>query len=895
MKLYKIVSPLLVILLFNTLNAQIQISGIIKDSLNKPVASASVTLQSRQNNLIVAYAITNGKGVFQIQYATQIPPDSFYVLINCLGYTAKKFSVTNNNQNIECVLQSGNIVLPNVAVQNNKPLLKLKGDTLNYTVDSFKNIQDRTIGDVLRKMPGIDVDGNGKISYNGKAISNFYIDGDNLLDDKYNLATNSIGADMVDKVQVLENHQPIKVLKDATVSNKVAINLSLKDKARLKLNGHAEIGEGYSTENNYDATVNLMAFRKKYKAINSFKANNSGLDLADDIISHNIADYLKQLEHDVPQSLLGLSSAGNPNISKQRYLFNNAQMLNINNLSKTKKDVQLRLNAYYLHDEQHQDYSNTSIYYLPTDTVQYYEQQYTTTHFDKVRAQLTLNDNKNKHYLNSVLLAEINNQPAASNLTANSSQLQQNLNDQLNNFSNELNYIKSFGKIITEGYSYINYTSQPQSLNIAPGISENVFNNNKPFAQLIQNARVPTWFTNNYFTVRKPSKHVLQAYKAGISGQWQQLKSNINILQNSGIYNNAPDSFSNQLNWQHYKLYGEANYDFIGERAQITITLPANYQYIRYEDAVLKNSQSINRVLVNPAIHFKYATGQENFITGGYNYSNRIGTVEDIYGGYLLKNYRLLDNNDISITEGNNHNFSLGFNYRKTIKIFFFNILASYSITNNNSLTATSFYQTIQKQTTIAVNNSSNNLSIMAGSSKYIFALHTTVSLKASYQQSTFYQLQNNSLQQYANYTQTIGGGLNSKLFKWFNAGYNFSFTNYSSKNISLKNQQPTQSTQLLQQNMDINIIPSQNFFIRLKGEDFFVRQSQLNNNTHYFFADASFTYKANKIRTDFLLGIQNIADVRQYTTISLSANNLSQSNYIIRPRMFVLKAIFNF
>jgi len=346
---------------------------------------------------------------------------------------------------------------------------------------------------------------------------------------------------------------------------------------------------------------------------------------------------------------------------------------------------------------------------------------------------------------------------------------------------------------------------------------------------------VPTLFTNNYITIRKPAKHVLQAYKAGISGQWQQLRSSISLFQNSGTLTNATDSFSNHLNWQHYKLFGEANYDFIGERNQLTVTFPANYQYIYYADTLLKNIKTINRLLVNPSIRFKYATGQENFVTGGYNYSNKLGTIEDIYGGYLLKNYRVLDNNSILIPEGNSHSFSLGFNYRKTIKIFFFNVLASYSITNNNSLAASSFYQTIQKQNTIAINNSGNSFMLMAGSSKYIFAWHTTVSLKYSYQQSSFYQLQNNSLQQYTNVNQTFGGGISSKLAKWFNAAYNFSFTNYSSKNISSKVSQPIQSTQLLQQNLDLNIITAQNFFIKLKADDFYVQQSHLNDNTHYF------------------------------------------------------------
>jgi hypothetical protein len=69
--------------------------------------------------------------------------------------------------------------------------LRVHGDTTDYKVSDFSSPQDRVIGDVIKKLPGIDVAKDGKISYNGKSISGVYIGGDNLLDDKYNIATNS--------------------------------------------------------------------------------------------------------------------------------------------------------------------------------------------------------------------------------------------------------------------------------------------------------------------------------------------------------------------------------------------------------------------------------------------------------------------------------------------------------------------------------------------------------------------------------------------------------------------------------------------------------------------------------------------------------------------------------
>jgi hypothetical protein len=358
-------------LFITRLHSQITITGSVTDSLNKPIPSVSITLQKVNSSLIVAFSITNTKGEYRIDYNQPFVKDSFNIKANTIGFVPQTKLLNQAVANNDFKLKIGVTYLPNVTVKNPKPFLKYKADTLSYNVDSFAAKQDRTIGDVLRRMPGIDVDGNGKISYNGKAISNFYIDGDDILNDKYNLATNSVAADMVKDVQVLENHQPIRALKNATISDKVALNLNLKNKARVKLTGRAELGGGVSNKAIYDGTLNLMAFKKKYKAINSFKVNNSGTDIGNDVVSHNILDYFKQLQNNVPQDVLSLNIPGNPNISQQRYLFNNAALVNTNNFFKTKNELQVKTNIYYLYDKQTQIYNYNSFYYLPTDTIRY--------------------------------------------------------------------------------------------------------------------------------------------------------------------------------------------------------------------------------------------------------------------------------------------------------------------------------------------------------------------------------------------------------------------------------------------------------------------------------------------------------------------------------------------
>src|SRR5690606_2254708 len=102
------------------------------------------------------------------------------------------------------------------------PKIRQLGDTIVYDVASFTNEIDRSIGDVLKKLPGIKVMSSGQILYQNKPISKFYIEGLDLLKGKYGLATQNVDASKVSTVQILENHQPLKVLKGTEIPEAAA-------------------------------------------------------------------------------------------------------------------------------------------------------------------------------------------------------------------------------------------------------------------------------------------------------------------------------------------------------------------------------------------------------------------------------------------------------------------------------------------------------------------------------------------------------------------------------------------------------------------------------------------------------------------------------------------------
>ncbi len=269
-----------------------------------------------------------------------------------------------------------------------------------------------------------------------------------------------------------------------------------------------------------------MMFKDAYKAINYLKGNNVGDDVANEVISHNILDYLQKIDNNVPATVLSLGSVPNPNLLQNRYLFNQSALLNLNNLVNLEKGEQLRINLYYLHDTQQQDYKEQTQIYLPGDTVKYSETEKNKYRPDIFHGQFNLNINKDKYYLDDKLVTDYSQKNYYSTLNTNGTSVNQvSRRRQISmDFSNELNYMQSpkSGNIF-EVYSYTSHVSEPENRTIEPNFNPGIFNNGAAYNQLVQTANIPTWFTNNYLSFKIPSNYITQSFKAGFLVQSQRL------------------------------------------------------------------------------------------------------------------------------------------------------------------------------------------------------------------------------------------------------------------------------------------------------------------------------------------------------------------------------------
>ncbi len=870
-----------------SLFAQKPLKGMVKDASGKPVESVNVTLKDAEGN-IINFARTNKNGAFSIELKNdQIA--GYKIEASSIGFKKLITTVTDAAKNYDLTLQHSETTLETVTVK--RPSLTARGDTLNYRTSDFADKQDRSIGDVLKKMPGVEVAEDGKISYNGKSISNLYVDGDNLLDDKYNIGTKSIPHGAVDKVQVIQNDQPIKMMRKNNMSDDVALNLVIKDEAKLKVMGDATVGAGMP--NRFDENLTAMLFNKKLKFINNIKGNNIGIDPGGDLTAHNFSDYLKKLDNDKPSGLLSTGAAGVPSLPQSRYLFNKAGLINLNNLYKFNPDMQLRANISYLYDQRGQEYNKFSETYLPDQIIRYTETQNNAINPQKLRAQFNLNGNADQYYLNNNLVLEYTPFKTTSGFVINNVAANQVLKQETFDLSNEFNYRKKLkSEDVINLYSYLNRTTQQETLNITPGLNADILNNGNSYLGLTQYIKIPTWYTNNYASFAFVKNNFVQTYKAGFNVQQQQLNSELYRTQNNQQTEPVTGSTVNDLDWLKTKLYTEASYEYTSDKLKAGLSLPLSYNLINYSDALNQLDNSLNKLFINPALNVKYQTSTENYVTANYSFRNDLGGINDVYRGTILKNYRSLFSNDAPIAESKTHNVGADFNFRKAMQMLFANLTANYSDTELSTISAYNLSNNIQQKIVLPLNNHIRSLSLAANASKYLFSLKSTVNAGVSFAQSRYSQLQNNALLPFNTQTIAYKAGIEAKLTNFINWSYNANFAITDNKAM-VTNGIKTNFKQLRQQSA-LAITTIRNVYLNLSAEHLFTRQSS-QPDLKYLFADANMRYKWLKMKTDIEFGITNLTNIKSFDTIYLSANALTTGTYYIPGRVAMLKATFNF
>lgn len=252
---------------------QITFSGVVRDSLQKPLNAASLVAIDQETNALDAYTITESDGAFALKLKTQ---KKYKIQISALGLqTLNETLSTQAEDIIKNYELRADILLDEVVVK--MPVL-IRGDTLIYDADSFKNGSERKLEDIIDKLPGVEINDNGQIEVEGKVVNKLMVNGKDFFEGDTKIATKNIPSSTVDKIQVLKNYGNVGQLRGVTNNqDNVAINIKLKSGKERFWFGNVTTGGGNAPEESlYVLQPKLFYYSPKYSINFIGDVNNIG-------------------------------------------------------------------------------------------------------------------------------------------------------------------------------------------------------------------------------------------------------------------------------------------------------------------------------------------------------------------------------------------------------------------------------------------------------------------------------------------------------------------------------------------------------------------------------------------------------------------------------------------
>lgn len=458
-----------------SLSAQQKIRGILKCATSgQPIPDVYIMLRTEDGKRILAYSYSQPDGSFILE----CPPDpqqEFLLTTSRLGYEPYRQKIPAQTQQTEILLKESSLTLREVKVISSP--IRRQGDTISYYMSNFHRPQDRNLADVLARMPGIHVQSDGRVQYDGKPINRFYIEDMNLLGERYSLATKNLSPSDIAAVQVYENHEPIKMLRDRSQTEQAALNIKLKESARAKWLKTFDFGVG-GFPFLYNATGTLARFARKNQTLMIGKINNTGKDIAMELKMHTLKAgqvFRPGAPDGIPDRFSPLSVSSSF-FTRDRARFNESSIVSANQLWSIAKDVDLRLNMHYGFEREKRSRTMAIEYRFedrPPTIINDHTAQ--TINWHKLECEWMFTANQTRYFLEEKLSTAVHWKEASADIFSSPYTLRQKIHLPRVHLKNNTSILRLLGNVSAGIENESEYTHLPQKLMLSSSDSLPLF------------------------------------------------------------------------------------------------------------------------------------------------------------------------------------------------------------------------------------------------------------------------------------------------------------------------------------------------------------------------------------------------------------------------------------
>lgn len=884
--------------------AQKTISGKITDDDGVAIPSASVTIEEPGKDAILAYGITNSKGEYKVTFTSQEP--NVDLKVKAFNQKPLTKQISNSDQTLNFKMQSEATEIKEVQLKTK--MITARGDTISYDLKAFNSKNDRTLADVMKKIPGIEVNTDGTILYQGNAINKFYVNGKDLMEGGYGTINNSLPKDAVQKVEVLENHQPVKILQDKVPSDQAAINIKLKNS--VTMTGRGEVGSGFGDPWLWNVKLTPMFFGQKSQWVVNYKTNNMGEQVENEgnILAFGSAWEGKR-SNTSQNTWLRVENAETPDLPVKRYLLNNVHYLSANYLTNIdkKKEWELKANANYTNNAVERE--SNSISRDIQQGIQFNTRFLNNFYTDKLKGELIFTKNAKKGFFkNTTTFSQYWNADrtfAERNDKFGFRSANEALESPTSSFQNSLSTIIPWKEKMVNFKSYISYQNDKQVLEISPASyllipykekDENEVKNMKfkPGTNALQSFRIKSLDTSHSANISFTTKGWTFTPQVGIDFSTDRLITNFDAITED----NKPDfstlAYENDLKFTRVNPSASVGINYKSESWSIFSSFPVNFNNIRAEDQFRNVSKSLNKVTFTPNIfaQYSFASFFKASMSGGI--SNNFGDIQTAYAGYILTSpggFSIMSTKN-PIPQTTTKNGGLRLEYRNPLNNLFFNVGYRLSDAKNNLMASSVVNASGQSMTEyIELENKRTSNSYYAEIGKYFPKFKTNASFSFNNSLSKSQLIRNSALIDNKTNANTLGFKLNNTYFSWMSIDFNATKTWSKQSNAYLTGN--LGKVEGYTHNLNVFFYPLENHTIGFYWDQINSKLGDTKFNNGFF--DVSYQFSWAKKKMDFELKWMNIADRKVFEKVNVKDAIIEQTTMQLRPSQVMLTVKFNF
>jgi len=832
----------------------ISLSFEVNDSTTlEPLVGVTCRVYSSSGKFY-SYGISDKKGVMKLQ--THL---NDWLEFSFLGYEKLKINISSNQSPRTHIVFMKPSTVALREVQIKAPPISARNDTLVYRVSAFTKAGDRHLEDVLKRLPGVKVSANGTVSIQGKAINKFYIEGMDLMGNNYNQVTQNMPIDAVTSVEVLENHQPVKMLQGKQLSDKAALNIKIDKSHKSRPFGELEGGLGLSPTR-WDNRAFVTHIANKSQLLLSGKMNNTGNDLSEETTEHIDVTDLEAFEP-ITSPLL-TTDLVQEQLPQNRYLYNKSYAGGVNFLRKLSDNSTLRFNTQLYEDHSSR---NNSIEYIfgglhplsLREDASMKKKDFTIVPILKYEL------NSANTFVSDELRVSVSKKSAITAILSNESSINETVKTHPSYIQNYFSSSFPVGNTILQAKSLIRYFDRTESLN---DISDST---------IIYNC------SNRYAFKSFVAKGTL-------STKFLLFRNYLDLGVKAYYHNNSYDYNGNTHHQDLNVIFSPSYYVKYGKRSGLTIALPIGWMYAR----LLPVNESIkNRGFFSfsPEFSINHVFSDELSLGFSASIGNSNDTKPFYSPDFLRIGYRTVYLYDSNLYKNTDYLLSLRLKYRNLASMFFSNLSVSYSNGKRESYFHYDYTDSLNIIRQIQGENNYKTFIINGMADKTFVDAGLSLKTEITYNQNSYLLSQSSELMNNKSHVLSAMVSSTFHKYKWLKLILDATGTLFWEKN----SYHDSETLSSVNANASIYLFPFKGFEIKLKCQSLTNEISESHYKSLTLF-DASMHYKINKTWEIGLTGI-NLLNRKLYSVTQNSGLNSYNTLLPLRGREVLAKLLLRF